>query len=62
MDNYNDSSLMEKVAIEAENLKKRQFWRNKYNEGNVFLLTNWISKLSLRNHTSKKRPKKETKH
>ena len=52
MDNYNDRSLMEKVAIVAENSRKRHFERNKYNEGDVVLLTNWISKLSLSNHIS----------
>ena len=55
MDNYNDRSLMKKVAIAAENSRKRHFERNKYNEDDVVLLTNWISKLSLRNHTLKER-------
>ena len=55
MENYNDRSLMEKVAIAAENSWKRHLERNKYNEDDVVLLTNWISKLSLRSHTSKER-------
>ena len=59
MDNYNDKILMEKVAIVAENSRKRHFERNKYNEGDVVQLTNWISKLILRNHTSKEEPKKK---
>ena len=46
---------MEKVAIVAENLRRLHFERNKENEGDVVLLTNLISKLSLRNHTSKER-------
>ena len=62
MDNYNDRSLMEKMEIAAKNSRKRYFERNKYNEGDVVLLTNWISKLSLRNHTSRKKPKKGTNH
>ena len=62
MDNYSDRSLMEKVAIATENSRKRNFERNKYNEGDVVQLTNWISKLSLRNHTSREKPKKGTKH
>ena len=47
--------LNNRVAIAAENSRKRLLERNKYNEGDVVLLTNWISKLSLRNHTSKER-------
>ena len=51
------------MAIAAKNSRKRHFERNKYNEGDVVLLTNLISKLSLRNHTSKeKKPKKRTRH
>ena len=50
------------MTIAAENSRKRNFERNKYNEGDVVLLTNWISKLSLRNHTSREKPKKGTKH
>ena len=59
MDNYNDKSLMGKVEIAAENSRMRHFERNKYNEGDVVQITNWISKLSLRNHTSKDKPKKK---
>ena len=62
MDNYNDRSLMEKVVIAAENSTKRNFERNKYNEGDIVLFTNWISKLSLRNYISREKPKKGTKH
>ena len=53
---------MEKLAITNEKSKKRHLERNKYFEGDVTLLTNWISKLMLRNHTSREKPKKETKH
>ena len=53
-------SLMEKVAIATENSRKRHFERNKYNEGDIVQLTNWISKLSLRNHTPREKPKKGT--
>ena len=42
------------MRIEGSDTSKE---RNKYNEGDVVLLTNWISKLSLRNHTSKERNK-----
>ena len=59
MDNYNDRSLIKKVAIAAENSRKRHFLRNKYNEGDYALLTNWISKLSLTNNTSKERNQRE---
>ena len=52
MDNYNDRSLMEKMEIASKNSRKWHFERNKNNEGDVVLLTNWISILSLRNHTS----------
>ena len=55
MDNYNDRSLMKKMEIAAKNSRKRHFERNKNNEDDVVLLTNWISILSLRNHTSKER-------
>ena len=55
MDNYNDRNLMEKVAIAAENSRNRHFEINKYNEGDIVQLANWISKLSLRNQTSKER-------
>ena len=55
MDNYNDRSLKKKVTIAAENSRKWHFERNKYNESDVVLLTNWISKLSLRKYTSKER-------
>ena len=55
IDNYNDRSLMEKVAISAEKKKMRHLKRNKYNEGDVVQLTNLISKLSLRNYISKER-------
>ena len=55
MDNYNDRSLIEKVIIAAEDSRKRHLEINKYNEGDFVLLTNWISKLSLRNHTLKER-------
>ena len=40
---------MEKVEISAENSVKRHLERNEYNEGDVVLLTNLISKLTLRN-------------
>ena len=59
MDNYNERRVME---IAAKNSRKRHFERNKYNEGDVVLLTNWISKLSLKNLNSREKPKKRTKH
>ena len=40
MDNYNDKSLMEKMAIATEKSKKRYFERNEYKESDVVLLTN----------------------
>ena len=46
---------MEKMEIVAKNSRKWHFERNKNNEGDVVLLTNWISILSLRNHTIKER-------
>ena len=46
---------MEKIEIVAKNSRKWHFERNKNNEGDVVLLTNWISILSLRNHTIKER-------
>ena len=61
MDNYNERILIEKVAIAAENSKMQHLERNKYNEGDVVQLTNWISKLSLRNHNSKERNQRKEK-
>ena len=55
MDNYNDKSLMGKVAIATEKSRKRHLERNEYKESDVVLLTNWISKINIKNHTSKER-------
>ena len=46
---------IKKTTIATEKSKKRYFERIEYKKGYVVLLTNWISKLVLRNHTSKKR-------
>ena len=63
MDNYNDRSLMEKVAIAAENLRRRHLERNKYNEGDVVQLTNWISKISIKKlYFKREKPKIGAKH
>ena len=61
MENYNDKSLMEKVLITNEKSKKRNFEWNKYNEGDVTILTNWILKINIKNYTSREKSKKGTK-
>ena len=48
MDNNNDKSLMEKVAITDENSRKWHLERNEYDEGDVALLANWISKINIK--------------
>ena len=40
MDNYNDKSLMEEVAIANENSRKWHIERNEYNEGDAALFVN----------------------
>ena len=50
---------MEKVAIATDKSKKRHLERNEYKESDVVLLTNWISKISIKNHTSKERNKRK---
>ena len=46
MENYNDKSLIGKVAIVTENSKKWYLERNEYNEGDIVLIINWISKIN----------------
>ena len=55
LDNCNDRSLIEKVAVANENSRKRHLERNEYNEGDAVPLTNWKSKINFKNHTSKER-------
>ena len=63
MDNYNDKSLMEKVAIATEKSRKRHLERNEYKESDVVLLTNWISKINIKKpYFKREKPKKGTKH
>ena len=63
MDNYNDKSLLEKMAIATEKSRKRYFKRNEYKEGDVVLLTNWISKINIKKPYFKwEKSKKGTKH
>ena len=49
IDNYNDKSLIENVAIANENSRKWHIERemSEYNEGDVALLINWISKINI---------------
>ena len=53
MDDYNDKSFMEKVAIAAENSRKRHLKRNEYNGVMLSYLQIGYQKLELRNYTSK---------
>ena len=63
MENYNDKSLMEKVVIVTENSKKWYLERNEYNEGDVVLIINWISKINTKKpYFKSEKPKKGTKH
>ena len=63
MDNFNDKSLMEKVAIATEKSRKRHLERNEYKESDVVLLTNWISKINIKKpYFKREKPKKGTKH
>ena len=63
MDNYNDKSEMENVAIANENSRKLHIERSEYNEGNVDLLANWISKINIKkSYFKREKPKKGTKH
>ena len=48
MDNYNDNILMEKVPIEMKIQEMTPRERNEYSEGDVVLLTNWISKTNIK--------------
>ena len=52
---------MEKVAIAGENWRKRRFERNEYNEDDVVLITNWISKTNIKKpYFEREKPKKGT--
>ena len=63
MDNYNDKSLMEKVAIATEKSRKRHLKWNEYKESDVVLLTNWISKINIKKpYFKREKSKKGTKH
>ena len=63
MDNYNDKSLMEKVAITTEKSRMRHLERNEYKESDVVLLRNWISKINIKKlYFKREKPKKGTKH
>ena len=63
MDNYNDKSLMEKVAIATEKSRKRHLERNEYKKSDFVLLTNWISKINIKKpYFKREKPKKGTKH
>ena len=60
MDNYNDKSSMEKVAItdwEVKEVTPQE--RNEYNEADVVLLTNWISKFNIKKHNFKRKKQKK---
>ena len=52
IDYYNDKSLMEKMAIANENSREVIYRErneyNVYNEGDIVLLTNWISKINMK--------------
>ena len=63
MDNYNDKSLMENGNCKWEFKEVTPRKKNEYNEGDVVLITNWISKISIKKHYFKReKPKKRTKH
>ena len=54
---------MEKVTIATEKSMKRNFERNEYNDSDVVLLTNWITKINIKKSYLKwDKPKKGTKH
>ena len=54
---------MEKVVIANENSMKWHIERNEYNEGDVILLTNWISKINIKKfYFKREKQKKGTKH
>ena len=59
MDNYNYKFWMEKVAFATEKSRRIHQERNEYNEGDVVLLTNWISKVNIKKPYFKSGTKKE---
>ena len=59
MDNYNYKIWMEKVAFATEKSRKIYQERSEYNEDDVVLLTNWISKVNIKKPYFKSETKKE---